>query len=154
MVGRYKAADRPPLPALALSADTAILTALSNDIGYECVFARQVEALGQPGDVLVGISTSGRSRNLVHAFEAARRRGMTCLALLGGDGGELRGAADLGVVVPSADTQHIQEMHIVAIHVLCELIEQQLGTAQPDAGEARTPNEAWQSMQRPRQYAA
>ena len=122
-VGRFKVADRPGLPALALTADSAVLTAWSNDNGYEQVFARQVEAFGRPGDVLLGISTSGRSRNLIRAFEAARQRGLRCVALLGGDGGDLLPLADVAIVVPSADTQHIQEVQIVVIHLLCELVE-------------------------------
>lgn len=123
-VGRFKNPDRRGLPALALSADSAVMTAWSNDYGYELAFARQVEAFGQPGDVLLGISTSGRSRNLVRAFEAARGRGMTCIALTGGDGGDLRALADVALIVPSADTQHIQEVHVVAMHALCELVEE------------------------------
>jgi len=123
LVGHFKADGRRPLPAIALTADTAILTALSNDFGYETVFASQVDALAQPGDVLVGISTSGRSRNLVYAFEAARRKGVRTLALLGRDGGEAASLVDVAVIVPSSDTQHIQETHLILIHVLCELIE-------------------------------
>ncbi len=123
LVGRFKDPDRPGLPVIALTADSAILTAWSNDSGYEQVFARQVEALGRAGDVLIVISTSGRSRNLVQACEAARRQGMRCLALLGREGGDLRAPADVAIVVPSDDTQHIQETHILIIHLLCELVE-------------------------------
>ncbi len=100
------------------------MTAWSNDCGYDMVFARQVEAFGRPGDVLLGISTSGRSRNLVRAFETAAERGIRRIALVGGDGGELRALADVALVVPSADTQHIQEVHTVVMHVLCELVEE------------------------------
>lgn len=125
-VGRFKHCDRPGLPALALTADTAVLTAWSNDVGFDQVFARQVEAFGQPQDVLLAISTSGRSRNLIQAFEAARRQGMRCIAILGGDGGELRRLADLAIVVPSDAPQHIQEVQIVVIHLLCELVEEWL----------------------------
>jgi D-inositol-3-phosphate glycosyltransferase len=123
LVGRFKAPGRAALPAIALTADSTIVTAWANDAGFDEVFARQVEALGRSGDVLIGISTSGRSRNVVRAFEAARQRGMRTVALLGGDGGDCRGLADAAVTVPSPDTQHIQEVHIVVIHMLCELIE-------------------------------
>lgn len=126
LVGRFQVADRPALPAIALTADTAVLTAWSNDSSYDSVFARQVEALGRPGDLLVGISTSGRSRNIVQAIEAGRRLGMKTLAILGGDGGALRRLADLAIVVPSSDTQRIQETQILLIHLLCELVEQRL----------------------------
>ena len=126
LIGRFKSPGRRGLPAIALCADSAVLTAWANDTGYDDVFARQVEALGRPGDVLLGISTSGRSRNVIQAFEAARRGGLRCVALLGGDGGELRSLADIAVTVPSLDTQHIQETQIVAIHILCELIEEQI----------------------------
>lgn len=129
-VGRFKCPNRPGLPALALTADTAVLTAWSNDIGYENVFARQVEAFGRFGDVLLGISTSGHSRNLIQAFETARYQGMRCIAILGKDGGALHSLADLSIVVPSFDTQHIQEVQIVIIHLLCELVEEQLAIGQ------------------------
>jgi len=124
LVGRFKSPDRRSLPALALTADSAVMTAWSNDCGYEMVFARQVEAFGRPGDVLLGISTSGRSVNLVRAFEAAAERGIRRIALVGNDGGELRTLADVALVVPSADTQHIQEVHTVVMHALCELVEE------------------------------
>jgi phosphoheptose isomerase len=127
LVGRFKDHERPALPALALNADTAILTAWANDAGYEDVFARQVEAYGRPGDVLVGISTSGRSANVIRAVRRARERGIHTVALTGGDGGTLLDLADVALIAPSADTQHVQAVHIVAIHLLCELIENQLG---------------------------
>jgi D-inositol-3-phosphate glycosyltransferase len=123
-VGRYKIADRPGLPAIALSADGAILTAWSNDVSFDDLFARQVEALGRPGDVLLGISTSGRSRNVVRAFESAARHGLHSIALLGGDGGTIRDLADVALIVPAAETARIQEVHIVLIHILCELVEE------------------------------
>jgi len=126
LVGRYKAPGRRPLPVIALTADTAILTAWANDVGWDEVFARQVEALGHPGDVLVGLSTSGRSRNVIRAFEVARALGMRTVALLGGDGGALAPLADVAVTVPSSDTQHIQEVQLVVVHLLCELIEARL----------------------------
>lgn len=125
-VGRFKCTERRGLPALALTADTAVLTAWSNDMGFENAFARQVEAFGRTGDVLIGISTSGCSRNLIQAFKTARRQGMYCVALLGKGGGDLHPLADLSIVVPASDTQHIQEVQIVVLHLLCELIEEQL----------------------------
>ncbi|HYE90094.1 MAG TPA: glycosyltransferase [Terriglobales bacterium] len=141
LVGRFKVSGRRGLPVLSLTSDTAVLTAWANDVGYEDVFARQVEALGRPGDVLVGISTSGRSRNVVRAFEAAARLGLRRVALLGGDGGDLRALADLALIVPSSDTQHIQEVHTVLIHVICELVERRVlaGRAEPrrDVGNVR-----------------
>ncbi|MBW4582123.1 MAG: glycosyltransferase [Tildeniella nuda ZEHNDER 1965/U140] len=128
-VGRFKC-SRPGFPAMALTADTAVLTAWSNDVGFEDVFARQVEAFGKPGDVLMGISTSGRSRNLVEAFNVARLQGVQTIALLGGDGGTLRSLADYCIVVPSSEPQHIQEVQIVVIHLLCELVEKWFVTEQ------------------------
>jgi len=128
LVGRFKRTTRAGLPAIALTADTAFITAWSNDTGYEDIFARQVETLGRTGDVLIGLSTSGRSRNLIQAFQTARRCGMRCIALLGGDGGELLSLADVAIVVPSTDTQHIQELQLVLIHLLCALVEERSAT--------------------------
>jgi phosphoheptose isomerase len=122
-VGRFKYPDRKGLPVMALTADTAFLTAWANDVSYEKVFSRQVEAFGQPGDVLFAISTSGNSRNLVEACAAARRRGLTCIALLGGSGGDVLPLADLAIVVPSTDTARIQEVQILVLHLLTELVE-------------------------------
>jgi phosphoheptose isomerase len=129
LVGRFRIPGRPGLPAMALAADSAIVTAWANDVGYDEVFARQVEAFGQAGDVLIGLSTSGRSRNLVRAFETARERGIRTIALLGGDGGDLRALADLAIVVPAHDTQRIQEVQTVLVHLLCEAAEQRLADA-------------------------
>jgi D-inositol-3-phosphate glycosyltransferase len=126
MVGRFRFPGRPGWPALSLTADTAVLTAWSNDTGYDDVFARQVQALGRPGDLLVAISTSGQSRNVVRALEAARAGGLRSVALLGHGGGAAAPLADFALVVPSADTQRVQEIHIVVIHAMCELIEERL----------------------------
>jgi D-inositol-3-phosphate glycosyltransferase len=126
LIGRYKAPARRALGVVALTADTSVLTAWSNDVGYAEVCARQVEGLGRRGDVLVGLSTSGRSRNVVRAFEVARAMGLRTVALLGGDGGAIAPMADVAITVPSADTQHIQEVHLVVVHLLCELIEARL----------------------------
>jgi len=125
-VGRFRVEGRPGLAAVALGTDVASLTAWSNDYRYEDALARQLEALGRPGDLLVGLSTSGNSVNLCAAFETARARGLRTLALLGRDGGGLKALADLAVVVPSTDTQHIQEVHTVLVHVLAELVESRL----------------------------
>lgn len=139
LVGRFKAHNRPALPAMALTANAATLTAWANDVGYDEVFARQVEAFGRPGDVLLGISTSGSSQNLVRAFDVARRRGLHCVALLGRDGGDVQGLAEIAIIVPSNDTQHIQAVQLVVSHLLCELVEQRLVTAWPEQrGDAAT----------------
>jgi len=125
-VGRFKRPDRAGLPAIALTADTSVLTAWSNDASFDEVFARQVEALGRPGDVLVAMSTTGRSRNLVRALEAARERGMRSVTFLGRDGGQCRKLSDVPVVVPVNDTQRIQEVQLLVLHTLCELVEERL----------------------------
>jgi phosphoheptose isomerase len=126
LVGRFKNHDRAGLPVLALTADTAVLTAWANDTGFEDVFARQVKALGRAGDLLIGISTSGRSPNLVKAFKAARSQHLGSIALLGGDGGDTLPVADIAIVVPSSDSQRVQEVQILVLHLLCELIEERL----------------------------
>jgi D-inositol-3-phosphate glycosyltransferase len=150
LIGRYKAPARRALGAIALTADTSVLTAWSNDVGYDEVFARQIEGLGRRGDVLIGLSTSGRSRNVVRAFEVARALGMRTVGLLGGDGGAAASLADVAVTVPSADTQHIQEVHLVVVHLLCELIEARLLAADTPA-PART---IWDEPTRPARRAA
>src|SRR4029453_14909220 len=114
--------DRRALPAIALTTDTSFLTAFSNDCGFEGVFERQVEALGIAGDVLIGISTSGNSPNVIRAVEAARKRDIRTIALTG-NGGRLTAIADVAIAVPSADTQHIQEAHLAVEHIVCELVE-------------------------------
>ena len=123
LVGRFKLADRPALAALALTADSSVLTCWSNDAGYEAVFERQVEALARPDDLLVGISTSGCSENLIRAFRKAAGLGVDTLALLGRDGGPLRQPANRSLVIPSTDTQRIQEVHILVIHLICQHVE-------------------------------
>jgi D-inositol-3-phosphate glycosyltransferase len=126
LVGRFGSDQRKGLACVSLTADSAFLTAWSNDVGYEKIFARQVEAYGQPGDILVGISTSGRSKNVIEAFEMAHEMNIKCLALLGTNGGDLLSLADTAVLVPSWNTQRIQEVHILVLHLLCELIEKQI----------------------------
>lgn len=139
LVGRFRIEGREPLPAIALTADGTILSAWSNDYGFEDVFARQVRALGAPGDVLLGLSTSGCSPNVLRAFETARAREMTCIAVTGGNGGDLNQLADQAIVVPSTDTQRIQEVHGIVVHLLCELIELRVTRPQEQAGlETRT----------------
>ena len=116
---------RPGLPAIALTTDTSVLTAYSNDFDFDGVFARQVQALGRTGDVLLGISTSGNSRNVVRAVEAARAAGMGVVALTGSQG-SLQTLADVGVAVPETVTAHIQEVHLAIEHILCHLIERKV----------------------------
>lgn len=118
--------DRRPLPAIAFTTDTSTLTAIANDYTFDDVFARQVEALAQPGDVVIGISTSGTSRNVLRGIEAARMRGATTVGLTGGDGGALASVVDWAVVAPSHSTPRIQEVHITVLHILCALIEEAL----------------------------
>ncbi len=113
---------RPGLPAIALTTDTSFLTAFANDSGFEGVFERQVQALGKPGDLLIAISTSGSSPNVIRAVAAARAAHMRTIALTG-SGGHLARAADLAISVPSVKTQHIQETHLAVEHILCELVE-------------------------------
>jgi phosphoheptose isomerase len=128
LLGRYER-ERAGLPALALHADTSTLTAVANDYGYEQVFARQVAALGRPGDALVAISTSGQSPGILRAVEAAQRAGLAVVALSGRDGGALAAllrAADVEIRVPATVTARIQEVHILALHCLCELIDGEL----------------------------
>ncbi len=122
LVGRFMV-KRRALPAIALTTDTSNLTALGNDFGYETVFERQIEALGQPGDVAVGISTSGNSPNVLTAIRLARKMGLKTVALTGRGGGPLAGLVDIALIIPSDSTQRIQEAHITIGHIICELIE-------------------------------
>ena len=114
--------QRPALSAIALTTDTSFLTAFSNDFGYERVFERQVQAHGKPGDVLIGISTSGNSRNVLCAMEAAHSLGMKTIGLTG-NGGRLASVANVTISIPSSDTQQIQETHLAVEHILCDLVE-------------------------------
>jgi D-sedoheptulose 7-phosphate isomerase len=117
---------RPAIPAIALTTDTSLLTAVANDFGFEEIFARQVEAVGRAGDVLVGISTSGDSRNVVRAFEQAASLGVSRVSLTGRRGGALAPAADLAIRVPSDETSHIQELHIAIGQLIAFLVEDEL----------------------------
>jgi D-sedoheptulose 7-phosphate isomerase len=121
MVGRYKS-NRPPYPVVALTADSAVLTCIGNDFGYEHVFARQLEALGKQGDVFIGLSTSGTSPNVLAAVEVAKAKGMTVIGLTGPKG-KLREVADYVIEAPAASTARMQELHLHAIHMICELFE-------------------------------
>jgi len=131
LVGRFQIKERPGLPVVSLTADTSILTAWANDIGYDQVFARQVEAYGQPGDVLIGLSTSGNSINIIEAFKKAHEKNIVTIGLLGKSGGDMIEEADVTILVPSYDTQRIQEMHLHIIHTLCELVEKNLFALRP-----------------------
>jgi D-sedoheptulose 7-phosphate isomerase len=119
-------AERIPLPAIALTTDTSLLTAAGNDYGFETIFARQVAGLGRRGDVLLAISTSGNSPNVVRAVEEAHRRGLHTLGLLGKDGGRLKEMVHMALVVPSFNTQRIQEVHITIGHILCGALERRI----------------------------
>ncbi|MBO9343401.1 MAG: D-sedoheptulose 7-phosphate isomerase [Roseiflexus sp.] len=124
-VSRFRR-ERHGLPAIALTTDTSILTAISNDYGYERVFARQVEALGRPGDMVIGISTSGISASVIAAMRAARNGGMATVGFTGASGGTLVDHVDLCLCVPSHNTARIQEVHITVAHVVCEIVERTL----------------------------
>ena len=125
LVGRFKK-DRTSLAAIALTTNTAILTSLANDYGYEIVFAKQVEALGQKNDTIIGISTSGKAKNVAAGIKQAKKMGLKTVALSGGDGGELAKLADVSLLVPSLVTARIQEAHITIGHIICELVEEAL----------------------------
>lgn len=122
LTGRYKS-ERRGLPGIALTTDTSALTAISNDYGYSRVFGRQVEALANKGDLLIGISTSGNSPNILSAFETAKALGCRTIGMSGRDGGAMNEACDLNIVVPSNDTPRIQEMHILIGHTICQAID-------------------------------
>ncbi len=125
LVGRFKL-ERRALPAIALTTNTSILTAMANDCGYETVFSRQVEALVSEKDVVIAISTSGNSPNVIEAVKAAKKKGARTIGLTGGSGGKLAEVADLVITVPSNDTPRIQEAHITIGHIVCELVEREL----------------------------
>ena len=125
LVGRYKM-ERKAMASIALTVDTSILTAIGNDYGYDDVFRRQVEGLGEAGDVLIGLSTSGNSKNVLLAMQQAKEMGITTLALTGAGGGRMAEQADICLAVPAKATNHIQEMHITCGHLICELVEKAL----------------------------
>ena len=125
LVGRY-GFDRPSIPSLALTTDTSNLTAIGNDYGYDYVFSRQLEGMGQDGDIFIGISTSGNSVNIIKAFESAKKKNIFTVALTGRDGGEMAKTADIALIVPSNDTPRIQESHILIGHIICDIIEKEI----------------------------
>ncbi|MFH0710479.1 MAG: D-sedoheptulose 7-phosphate isomerase [Pseudomonadota bacterium] len=125
LVGRY-GFDRPSIPSLALTTDTSNLTAIGNDYGYDKVFSRQLEGMGQEGDLFIGISTSGNSQNIINAFESAKDKDIMTVALVGRDGGKMAAMADYAIIIPSNDTPRIQESHILIGHILCDIIEKEL----------------------------
>ena len=125
LVGRFKM-ERKALPAIALTANTSILTAIANDYGYDAVFSRQIEALGVQGDVALGISTSGNSKNVIEAMKKARSIGMKVIALSGGNGGSMKKEADISIVVATKDTPRVQESHILIAHIICALVEDRM----------------------------
>ncbi|MBL7152020.1 MAG: D-sedoheptulose 7-phosphate isomerase [Candidatus Omnitrophica bacterium] len=125
LVGRFKK-DRTALAAIALTVNTSVLTSLANDYGYEVVFSKQIEALGRKNDVAIGISTSGKAKNVALGLKQAKKMGLKTVVLTGKNGNELAKAADLSLLVPSEVTARIQEAHITIGHILCELIEQEL----------------------------
>lgn len=125
LVGRY-GFDRPSIPSLALTTDTSCLTAIGNDYGYDKIFSRQLEGMGQSGDLFIGISTSGNSKNIINAFEVAKQKGIKSVALVGREGGEMAKIADVAIVVPSDSTPRIQESHILIGHIICDIIEKEI----------------------------
>jgi D-sedoheptulose 7-phosphate isomerase len=125
LVGRFKK-DRSALAAIALTTNTSILTSLANDYGYDVVFSRQLEALGKKNDVVLGISTSGKAKNVALGIKQAKKMGIKTVVLSGGDGGDIVKLADVSLVVPSKITARIQEAHITIAHIICEMIEQEL----------------------------
>ena len=131
MVGRFLM-ERKALPAIALTTDTSILTAVGNDYGFDEIFKRQVEALAEPGDVVFGISTSGKSVNVKRAIDAGKDIGAKTLGLLGCDGGDIASVVDLHLTVPSSETPRIQEAHLVIIHIICDLVEKGLFCLESD----------------------
>jgi len=132
LIGRYRR-ERAALPAMALTTDTSILTALANDYSFDIVFARQIQAFGRKGDVAIGISTSGNSANVLRAMETAKAMGLHTIALTGEGGGKLAGLVDVCFRVPSSSVSHIQETHITVGHALCDVVERELFDNRGDA---------------------
>lgn len=130
IIGRYKR-DRAAWPAVALTTDTSALTAIANDYGFERVFARQVEGLGQPGDVFIGITTSGRSPNILAALEVARQRGLVTVCMTGPSGGSMGTLCDHLLIAPAPETALVQQIHLMAAHAICDEIEVALGKPSP-----------------------
>ena len=125
LIGRFKK-ERKSLPAIALTTNTSTISSLANDYGYSLIFSKQIEALGEKGDVALGISTSGNSENVIRAIELAKNNGLITIGLTGQDGGKLAKISDITLSIPSGDTPRIQEAHITCIHIICDLIEGEL----------------------------
>jgi len=125
LIGRFKK-DRSALAGIALTTNTAVLTSLANDYGYEVIFAKQVEALGKKNDIIIAISTSGKAKNVALGIKQAKKIGLKTIAFTGGDGGDIAKLADVSFIVPSSVTARIQEAHITVGHIICELVEQSL----------------------------
>ena len=123
LIGGLRSHDRPAIQSIALTTDTSFITAWSNDTDYESIFSRQIEGLGSTGDILMAISTSGNSRNVVKAVESCKEKGITVIVLTGKTGGVLKDMGDVTISIPSDDTQRIQEGHLLAEHILCEMVE-------------------------------
>jgi D-sedoheptulose 7-phosphate isomerase len=130
-IGRFKL-ERKSLPCIALTTDTSILTSIGNDYGFDKIFERQVEGLGNQGDILITISTSGNSENLIKAVKKAKELNMKTISLLGKDGGKTKGLCDIELIVPSNNTPRIQESHIMILHIICELVEKELFSNETD----------------------
>ena len=124
-VGRYKI-ERKALPAIALTTDLSAITSIGNDYGFDTIFERQIEALGNEGDVFIALSTSGNSRNMIKAVEAARKLDVHVIGLLGKDGGKMKNTSSVEIIVPSDNTPRIQEAHLMILHIICELAENEL----------------------------
>ncbi len=122
LVGRFKR-DRKPLSAMALSTNTSIITAIGNDFGFDDIFARQIEGLASRNDIVFGISTSGNSKNVIKAVNKAKSLGLKTIGLLGANGGELKDLVDISIIISNADTPHVQEMHILLGHIICDIID-------------------------------
>ena len=126
LMGGLVSHKRPPIPSIALATDTSFLTAWANDISYETVFSRQIEGIGNEGDLLVAISTSGNSENVIRAVIAAKKKSITSISLTGNNGGKLAKYCDIDICIPSKNTQLIQEGHLLTEHILCEMLEQSM----------------------------
>ena len=124
-VGRYKI-ERKGLPAIALTSDLSAITAIGNDYGFESIFERQLEALGNDGDVFIALSTSGNSKNLIKAVETSKKMSINVIGLLGKDGGKMKGTSDVEIIVPSDNTPRIQEAHLMILHIICELVDEKI----------------------------
>ena len=123
LMGGLRSHDRPAIASLALTTDTSFITAWSNDIDYETIFSRQIEAIGNKGDVLIAISTSGNSKNVIRAIETAKEKRIRVIVLTGKSGGNMANSGNINICIPSEDTQRIQEGHLMVEHILCESVE-------------------------------